>query len=50
MKNFIKIISAWAAVAVGVNAGNWLWDEVLADKVDSLRDSIREKFSREDEA
>lgn len=43
MKNVINTLMAGAAVIVGMKAGEWLWDEVLEDKVTDLKDYLANK-------
>lgn len=49
MKNMFKTMTAWATVAIGVNIGNWLWDNVVKEKACDLKDSIAKRFSKEEE-
>lgn len=43
MKNVINTLMAGAAVIVGMKAGEWLWDEVLEDKVTDFKDYLANK-------
>lgn len=43
MKNIINTLVAGAAVIVGMKAGEWLWDEVLEEKVDDFKDYLADK-------
>lgn len=43
MKNIMNTLAAGAAMIVGMKAGEWLWDEVLEDKVDDFKDYLANK-------
>lgn len=43
MKDLFKTLLYGAAVAVGYMAGVKLWDEVLEDKVDDLKERLSKK-------
>lgn len=43
MKDIIKYAGSMAACAVGWLAGYWLWDEVLEDKMDGLKDYLENR-------
>ena len=43
MKNVINTLLAGTAVIVGMKAGEWLWDEVLEDKVTDFKDYLANK-------
>jgi hypothetical protein len=43
MKNLIKIITSGAALCIGMGTGQWLWDNVIEDKLDNLKDRISKK-------
>lgn len=41
MKNFMLYLVAGTAMIIGCNAGEWLWDEMLEEKFDSLKKKLR---------
>lgn len=43
MKDIIKYVGSMAACAVGWLAGHWLWEEVLEDKMDGLKDYLKNR-------
>ena len=43
MKNLINVILTGAAACIGFGAGGWLWDNVLEDKLDDLKDRLAKK-------
>lgn len=47
MKTLLKTLSGWFAVAVGLKAGGWLWDEVLEEKADDLKNRLSKKCDEE---
>ena len=50
MKSIINLITVSAVMGVGMNAGFWLWDNVLEEKVDNLVDTITKKVKKEEGA
>lgn len=48
MKNIINTLAAWAAVMVGLKAGEWLWDEVLEEKADDFKGRLKSKKSKKE--
>lgn len=43
MRNIIRVF-VWAATfATGFKAGDWLWDEVLAEKANNLKERFTKK-------
>lgn len=49
MKGIVNLIAVSAVMGVGMNAGMWLWENVLEDKVDNLLDTITKKVKKEEE-
>ena len=47
MKDLVKIMVNWAGVGIGYMAGIWLWDNVLEDKVEDLKDRLSKKSESE---
>lgn len=45
MKTIISLIGAGIATGVGIQGGFWLWDNVLEEKVEGLRDRLSKKDS-----
>ena len=45
MKTIIKVLGLGILAGVGSSAGYWLWEEVLEDKVDDLKDRLSKKNS-----
>ena len=43
MKDIVKCFGSMAACAVGWLAGCWLWQEVLEDKADALKEKFGNK-------
>ena len=43
MKGFIQMVAYGFAVALGYLGGVKLWDEVLEDKVDDIRERLSKK-------
>lgn len=43
MKSIINTLMAGAAVIIGMKAGEWLWEEVLEEKVDDFKDYLTNK-------
>ena len=43
MKNLIKIIASGAAVCIGIGTGQWLYENVIEDKLDDLKDRLSKK-------
>ena len=49
MKSVVKTLVGWTLVSIGVNVGNWLWDEVLEDKAKGLKDRLSKKNAESNE-
>lgn len=47
MKDLVKIMVNWAGVGIGYAAGIWLWDNVLEDKVEDLKNRLSKKSESE---
>ena len=45
MKDLIKFVGTFALAGIGMNAGFWVWENVLEDKVDNLKDKLSKKLS-----
>ena len=45
MKNLFKLLASGVTILVGYNAGNWLWNEVLEDKMNKLKDRLKKNES-----
>lgn len=45
MKTFISCLGFGIATGVGLMGGYWLWNEVLEDKMDDLKDRLSKKKS-----
>lgn len=43
MKDIIKTFGSMTACVVGWMAGEWLWEEVLKEKMNNLKDKIRDR-------
>ena len=43
MKNLIKLIVSGAAICIGAGTGQWLYDNVIEDKLDDLKDRLSKK-------
>lgn len=43
MKDLFKTATYGVAIAIGYMAGIKLWDEVLEDKIDDLKDRLKKK-------
>lgn len=48
MKGIISLIAVTAVMGVGMNAGFWLWENVLEDKADNLKDKLTKKLAKEE--
>lgn len=49
MKGIINLIGVTAIMGIGMNAGFWIWENILEDKVDNLKDNVTKKFNKETE-
>lgn len=45
MKTIIAYLGIGIATGVGIMGGYWLWDNVLEDKADDLKDRLSKKKS-----
>ena len=43
MKDMIKLLVAGVTISVGIELGSWLWEEVIEDKVNNLKERITDK-------
>lgn len=52
MKNFVGTIAVFAAVGAGVSLGidaaEWLWNEVIEDKADKMKKNLEKKFAKKE--
>ena len=40
MKRALGILSGWFCMAIGYFCGKWMWDEVLKEKFDRLKEKL----------
>lgn len=43
MKNFFNVFATGAITVIGILGGKWLWDEVLQDKANNLKNRLTKK-------
>lgn len=48
MKNFFKTMGWCTAMGVAFNAGYWLWENVLEEKFDDVKEYLESKRTKED--
>ena len=50
MKNIINLTAVCAVMGIGMSAGYWLWENVLEDKADKLKDTVTKKLTKNEGA
>jgi hypothetical protein len=48
MKDILKVMGLGTAIAVAYSAGFWLWENVLEEKFDDVKEYLESKRTKED--